>query len=156
MKQRRHGKTQNQTGLTAATDGISNWPLWETSIPKIIVGVSLIKGRWPECSIANREFIPPSCIEVIKNQLNCTWSYGVKISWVMFVQIWVIKYSVTLELILRSMLLRYWSVILTGEMHCVTTPISLRHFFFQGPKVDKWSKHEYKIFYVKETLETFA
>ena len=55
---------QNQTSLTAAIDGLSNRPseLWETSIPKIIVGVSLIRGRCPECSIANREFIPPSYI----------------------------------------------------------------------------------------------
>lgn len=61
------GKNQNTNRLTAAIDGISDWPgePWETSIPKIIVGVSLIKGRCPECSSASKEFIPPSLYEII-------------------------------------------------------------------------------------------
>lgn len=57
-------KEKKKNSLTAAIDGISDRPgdPWETSIPKIIVGVSLIKGRCPECSIASKEFIPPSCV----------------------------------------------------------------------------------------------
>jgi hypothetical protein len=55
---------KNKTN-TAATDGISDRPgdPCETSIPKISVGVSVIRGIREECSIANKEFIPPSYIK---------------------------------------------------------------------------------------------
>lgn len=56
-------RVEYETGfLTAATDGISDRPgdPWETSIPKINVGVSFIRGMREDCSNANKEFIPPS------------------------------------------------------------------------------------------------
>lgn len=51
--------------LTAATDGTLECPEepCDTSIPKIIVGTFETKGRFFDCSIANKEFKPPSCIK---------------------------------------------------------------------------------------------
>ena len=47
---------------TAAIEGRSERPgdPWETSIPKIIVGLSLITGTREGSSIANKELTPPS------------------------------------------------------------------------------------------------
>ena len=56
---------KNIRKITAATDGTSDRPgdPCETSIPKINVGVSFIRGTHEECSIANKEFIPPSYVK---------------------------------------------------------------------------------------------
>lgn len=51
-----------EKSLTAATDGISGRPgePCDTSIPRIRVGISEIKGKELERSIVSSEFSPPS------------------------------------------------------------------------------------------------
>lgn len=63
--------------ITAAIDGISDRPgdPWETSIPKIKVGVSFIRGMCEGCSIANKEFIPPSYKRGGKNNISRNYMY---------------------------------------------------------------------------------
>jgi hypothetical protein len=55
-------KNSSQICPTAAMDGMSDWPgePCDTSIPNIIVGTFETKGMFRDCSIANKEFKPPS------------------------------------------------------------------------------------------------
>ena len=50
----------------------------ETSMPRIIVGVSIINGICGECSIASREFIPPSYVKARQHQYH-PWDTNTKI-----------------------------------------------------------------------------
>lgn len=138
--------------ITAATDGTSDRPgdPCETSIPKINVGVSFIRGTREECSIANKEFIPPSYVKkkhthtrntfirIVREECSIAHKIFIPPSYANKKHKESMMYNITvsmftLELILRSKLVRYWSLTLAGEIHCVTIPKSLRLRFFQGP-----------------------
>jgi len=51
-----------RTFITAAIEGMSDCPgePWETSMPKMRVGTFDTIGMDRECSLPNREFIPPN------------------------------------------------------------------------------------------------
>ena len=56
------GKRKKSILYTVTIDGRSERPgdPWETSIPKIIVGLSFMTGTREGSSIASKELIPPS------------------------------------------------------------------------------------------------
>lgn len=130
-------------------DGISDWPgePWETSIPNIIVGVVFINGILLEISTDNKEFVPPSCKREEKlkfwererericvdrfGQINNTFQKKKKGKKTCHCSIF--HQLLTLELIFNRTLVKYWSLIFVGAMHCVTIPSSWRFFFFHGP-----------------------
>lgn len=61
-RRKKHKDERNQH-ITAAIDGMSDWPgePCETSIPIIMVGTLDIKGIEGEPSTDSSEFSPPSC-----------------------------------------------------------------------------------------------
>jgi len=61
-------------------DGMSDWPgePCDTSIPNIIVGTFETKGMFRDCSIANKEFKPPSYPDeknfgMLEKKLHLLW-----------------------------------------------------------------------------------
>ena len=126
---------------TAAIDGTSECPgdPWDTSIPRMIVGTFDISGIEGLCSTTNIELRPPSYTQK-KYEMPHTSNESIKNSP-------NISLSLTLALIFKRTLVRYWSLTRVGAMHWVTIPKSARFFFFQGPtnQVDIYSKHKTSI-----------